>query len=258
MYQFFTNWSDWLKNTLLLDVNCLAAQKCFAETGCTKHENMSFMDISLFPFWFYWLGEEPRKSEFCRQLSRDGWDRQFQKGNVLQAPQTRVSALRTLPVWAEQKWVFLLFYPSLAQYRSSFLLSAKPVVWRPAHGSNDASCGQPGSPPAACFSDRCAGWKQPPKLGPGGILSNLSASSALVPTPSGDVGARVAQVGRTQARCPTSNSSLRRSAASVEIGVFGNELWLTLQVFLFLDGSWDWALVAATCCMPNGWFCFGV
>lgn len=68
-------------------------------------------------------------------------------------------------------------------------------------------------------------------------MSNLSASSTLVPTPSGDVGAQVAQVGRTQAHCPTSNSSLRRSAASVEIGVFGNELWLTLQVFLFLGGS---------------------
>lgn len=64
MYQFFTNWSDWLKNTLLLDVNCLAAQKCFAGTGCTKHENMSFMNISIFPSWFYWPGEESRKSEY--------------------------------------------------------------------------------------------------------------------------------------------------------------------------------------------------
>lgn len=169
-----------------------------------------------------------------------------------------MSALRTLPVWADQKWVFVLLYPSLSQYRSSFLLSVKPVVWRPAHGSNDASGGQPGSPPAACFSDRCAGWKQPPKPGPRGILSNLSASSVLVPTQSGDVVAQVAQVGKTQARYPASNSSLRRSAASVEIGAFGNELWLTLQVFLFLDGSWDWALVAATCRMSNGWFCFGV
>lgn len=136
------------------------------------------------------------------------------------------------------EYVFFFFLPS---HSSSFLLSAKPVVWRPAHGSNDASCGQWVSPPAVPFSDRCAGWKQLLEFRPGGVLSNLSVSSVLVPTQSGDAGARVAQVGRIQACYPTSNSFLCRSHVSVVTGVFGNELWLTLQVFFgccfSLDGN---------------------
>lgn len=43
--------------------------------------------------------------------------------------------------------MYLFFFP-LPSCSSSFLLSAKPVVWRPSHGSNDASCDQWGSPPA--------------------------------------------------------------------------------------------------------------
>lgn len=36
--------------------------------------------------------------------------------------------------------VFILFYPSIFQHSSSFLLNANPVVWRPTHGSDSVSC----------------------------------------------------------------------------------------------------------------------
>lgn len=171
MYQFLTNWSDWLKNTLLLDVNCLAAQKRFAGTGCTKHENMSFMDISIFPSWFYWPGEESHKSESADNCHGRAGAASF-KRETQGSPQHMCDP--SIHYLCEQGRAGCLFLFVLPSYTSSFLLSANPAVWRPAHGSNDASCGQGGSPPAVTFSDRCTGWKQLLELGPGGILSSLS------------------------------------------------------------------------------------
>lgn len=70
------------------------------------------------------------------------------------------------------------------------------------------------------------------ELGPGGVLSNLAVSSVFVPAQSRDVGAWVAQVGRTQVCCLTSVTFLCRSrvlVATFANEVFANELWLTLQ-----------------------------
>lgn len=142
MYQFFTNWSDWLKNTLLLDVNCLAAQTRFAGTGCTKHENVSFMDISLFLSWFYWLGEESRKSEFAENCHVIAGTANFKREAQCNPP-GQAWHLCTSPVRADQNWVLvcLFVFPS---HSSLFLPRAKPAVWGPAHS-------QWGSPPSSGF-----------------------------------------------------------------------------------------------------------
>lgn len=120
MYQFFTNWSDWLKNTLLLDVNCLAAQKRFAGTGCTKHENMSFMDISIFPSLFYWLGEESHKSGYVDNCRVRAGATSFKRETQGSPQHVRDPSPHYL---SEQGRAVCLFFFVVPPY-TSFLLSA--------------------------------------------------------------------------------------------------------------------------------------
>lgn len=141
--------------------------------------------------------------------------------------------LHILPKQTRTRYLVCFVLPSDI---SSFLLSAKPVVWRPARGSGDGSSDGPfrhhlfqGDAQDECScrsSDLEASC--PTILCPLG-LSHLSASSGLVPNQSRDAEEQVAQVGRMQGCYPTSNSFLCRSNVSVATDIFGNGLWLISQ-----------------------------
>lgn len=139
----------WLiKKHFTIRCKLLSCLKVLFRDGLHKAWKYVIYRQLIFPSWFYWLGEESCKSEFCSQLSRDSKEHWFQKGNVLQPSDTRASPQHVICL-SRPGLVFILFYPSIFRHSSSFLLNANPVVWRPTHGSDSVSylemlgCGQP-------------------------------------------------------------------------------------------------------------------